>query len=167
MRDEEELTRYIGLYHEHVYRLALSFVRNTAEAEDICQETFIRLLDYTGSFDAPENCKAWLMRVAANLSKNYLKSSRFTRNTELDDNIREEVASDYGDLYDAVMALPIKYRSIIHLYYFEGYSVKEITRILKITETTATTRLKRARDKLRYLLSGEEEHYEKPLHGNV
>ncbi|MDE7230065.1 MAG: RNA polymerase sigma factor [Oscillospiraceae bacterium] len=151
-----KLEQYIRLYHGTVYRLALGYVKNTAEAEDICQEAFVRLLDYDGVFDAPENCKAWLIRVTVNLSKNYFKSSRFRQNTELCDDVRERIPDEYTELYDAVTALPIKYRSIVHLYYYEGYSVKEIADILKISVTAATTRLSRARERLREDLLGEE-----------
>lgn len=151
----EALEQYIRLYHGTIYRLALGFVKNTAEAEDICQEAFIKLLDYNGEFAAPENCKAWLIRVTVNLSKNYFKSSRF-KCAELTDDVRERVSDDYTELYDAVTALPIKYRSIVHLYYYEGYSVKEIADILKISVTAATTRLSRARERLKETLLGEE-----------
>lgn len=159
----DELMQYIKLYHSTVYRLALSYVRNTAEAEDICQEAFIKLMESTEAFASPENRKAWLIRVTVNLSKNYLRSSRFTRSVELDDNIRETVPEEYEELYDAVMALPVKYRSIVHLYYYEGYSVKETADILKISESAVTTRMARARKLLRGLLLGEEHSYEKPI----
>lgn len=152
----DALEQYIKLYHGTVYRLALGYVKNTAEAEDICQEAFVKLLDHDGAFDAPENCKAWLIRVTVNLSKNYLRSSRFRKNTELCDDVREQISDEYTDLYDAVTALPIKYRSIVHLYYYEGYSVKEIADILKISVTAATTRLSRARERLKTTLLGEE-----------
>lgn len=161
-----ELEQYIRLYHGTVYRLALGYVKNTAEAEDICQEAFIKLLDYSGSFASPENCKAWLIRVTVNLSKNFLKSSRFRRGEELCDNIRADIPEEYTELYDAVTALPVKYRSIIHLYYYEGYSVKEIADILKISATTVTTRLSRARDRLKKTLLGEDT-YEERIQGTV
>ncbi len=151
-----ELEQYIRLYHGTIYRLALSYVKNTAEAEDICQDAFVKLMDYNGYFAAPENCKAWLIRVTVNLSKNYFRSSRFRHDTELCDDVREQVFDDYTELYDAVTALPIKYRSIVHLYYYEGYSVKEIADILKISVSAATTRLSRARERLKETLLGEE-----------
>lgn len=167
MLSNDELGQYIKLYHGTVYRLALSYVRNTAEAEDICQEAFVKLLDYDGAFATPENCKAWLIRVTVNLSKNFLKSARFTRNIELDDNIRDDVPEEYEELYDAVMALPVKYRSIVHLYYYEGYSVKEIADILKVSASAVTTRMTRARGLLKGILLGEEQSYEKPIQRNV
>lgn len=167
MLSNDELMQYIKLYHGTVYRLALSYTKNTAEAEDICQDVFVKLLDYDGAFNTPENCKAWLIRVTVNLSKNFLRSARFTRTAELDDNIRDTVPEEYEELYDAVMALPVKYRSIVHLYYYEGYSVKETADILKISESAVTTRMARARKLLKGLLLGEEQSYEKSIQGNV
>lgn len=167
MLSSNELEQCIRLYHSTIYRLALSYVRNTAEAEDICQEAFVKLMDYGGEFAANENRKAWLIRVTVNLSKNFLRSARFMRNVELDDNIRDTVPEEYEELYDAVMALPIKYRSIVHLYYYEGYSVKEIADILKISASAVTTRMTRARGLLKGILLGEEQSYEKPIQRNV
>ncbi len=151
----EELNEYIKMFHGTVYRLALSYVRNCAEAEDICQDAFVKLMGYKGEFETPENCKAWLIRVTINLSKNLLKSGRFTRCTELDENIPMLDAEQRG-LMEAVMTLPPKYRSVIHLYYYEGYSVKETADILGVSVSSVTTRLARARERLKTLLLRED-----------
>ncbi len=152
--DNISLERYITLYHGTVYRLALSYVKNCADAEDITQEAFLRLYKYDGSFTADENCKAWLIRVTVNLSKNLLKSCWFTRRAELDENIPCNSAEDKG-VFDCVMKLPPKYRVVMHLYYYEGYSVKEIAGMLGATETSITTRLARGRQKLKDMLLKE------------
>ena len=149
----EELNEYIKMFHGTVYRLAFSYVRNCAEAEDICQDAFVRLMGYKG--EAPENCKAWLIRVTINLSKNLLKSGRFTRCTELDGNI-PMLDAEQRELMEAVMSLPPKYRSVIHLYYYEGYSVKETADILGVSVSSVTTRLARARERLKVLLLRED-----------
>ena len=81
---EEKLRKYIGLYHGAVFRLAYSYLKNRADAEDVCEEAFIKLYLYNGSFETDENCWAWLMKVTVNLSKNILKSCWFSRRTELD-----------------------------------------------------------------------------------
>lgn len=81
--EEKELARYIELYHGTIYRLAYSCLKNSADADDICSEVFFRLYRYKGSFEADENCKAWLIRVAVNLARNQLKSAWRTRRTEL------------------------------------------------------------------------------------
>lgn len=151
----EELTEYIRMFHGTLYRLAFGYVRNSENAEDICQNAFIKLLDYGGEFRSPENCKAWLIRVTINLSKNLLRSKRFVQFEELDESIPALNAEEYG-LLETVMLLPPKYRAVIHLYYYEGYSVKEIADIIGATVSTVTTRLSRARERLKDMLLREE-----------
>ena len=153
--DGEDLTRYIGLYHGTVYRLAYSYVKNTADAEDITQETFLKLYKFRGAFQADENCKAWLIRVTINLSKNLLRSGWFTKRTELTEDIPCEDKQDRS-LIEYVMALPEKYRVAIHLYYYEGYSVKEIADITGATASSVTTRLMRGRERLKEMLLKED-----------
>ena len=150
----EELERYIGLFHGTVYRLAFSYLKNHADAEDITQESFLRLYKFDGGFVSDENCKAWLIRVTINLSKNLIRSGWFTKRAELDENISCESKED-TELLESVLSLPPKYRVIIHLYYYEGYSVKEIADITGATVTAVTTRLARAREKLKVLLQKE------------
>ena len=151
----DELTEYVRMFHGTLYRLAFSYVRNGENAEDICQNTFVKLLGYRGEFGSPENCKAWLIRVTINLSKNLLRSRRSIQLEELDEGIPSLEREEYG-LLETVMSLPPKYRAVIHLYYYEGYSVKEIADIIGVTTSTVTTRLSRARERLKEMLSREE-----------
>lgn len=164
---ETELEECIRQYHKAVYRLALSYVRNSAEAEDICQSAFIKLWEQS-TRGAPDDPKAWLIRVTINLSKNLLKSMRFTRNTELAENIPSaaEFTDEETELWQAVTKLPPKYRTVIHLYYYEEYSVKEIADIIGASETVVTTRLFRAREKLKKTLL-KEDKYEKRIQRDV
>lgn len=163
-----ELESYIRLFHKSVYRLALSYVKNEADAEDICQEAFCKLLDYRGEFAAEENCKAWLFRVTINLSKNLLKSKRFAH-MELDETIpaKHDFSDEETALWETVSKLPPKYRAVIHLYYYEGYSVKEIADMTGDSASTVTTRLARAREKLKKLLLREGIYDEKGIPGDV
>lgn len=153
--DDNELCRYIKLYHQTVYRAAVSLVHNAAEADDIVQETFIKLFNSHKSFTSDEHCKAWLIRTAINLSKDLLKSFRFTHTEELDEAIPAE-SREERELTEALSKLPSKYRVVIHLHYFEGYSSGEIAEILGISATAVTTRLARAREKLKKLMTAEE-----------
>lgn len=148
---DSELIGYVKQYHKTVYRLAYSYVRNCADAEDICQDAFVRLMEFPGEFASDEDCKRWLIRVTVNLSKNLLKSCRFSRTEELSEDIPLETAED-GELLALVKSLPIKYGEVIHLFYYEGYSVKEISQILSISQTAVTSRLSRGRSKLKVLL---------------
>lgn len=156
--DDSELSRYIKLYHQTVYRAALSYLHNAEEAEDAVQETFVKLFNSNKHFTSDEHCKAWLLRVVINHSKNVLGSFRYSRTEELDEAIPIEDLAE-RDLADALAELPPKYRSVIHLHYFEGYSAKEIAEMLNISTTAVTTRLARAREKLRNLMTQEEKLY--------
>lgn len=164
-----ELESYIRLFHKPVYRLALSFVKNEAEAEDICQTAFCKLLDYDGAFATEENCKAWLFRVTINLSKNLLRSKRFTRTDELDERIpaKHDFSDEEMALWETVSKLLPKYRAVIHLHYYEGYAVKEIAEMTGDSVSTVTTRLSRARDKLKKLLLKEGVYDERGIQLNV
>ena len=113
------------------------------------------MIDCKCSFDSPENCKAWLIRVTINLSKNFLRSKRSIQLEELDENI-PALDKEQSELLEIVMSLPPKYRAVIHLYYYEGYSVKEIADIIGASVTSVTTRLSRARERLKDMLSREE-----------
>lgn len=153
--DAKQLETYITLYHTTVYRVAYSYVKNSADAEDICQEAFLKLYKTSEIFESDENCRAWLMKVTVNLSKNLLKSAWITRRDELDDSIQCENAED-NQLIEKVLGLSPKYRIVIHLYYFEGYSVKEIASIIGTSVSTVTTRLARGREQLKKILLKEE-----------
>lgn len=153
--DNDELCRMIKLYHQTVYRAAYSLLQNAAEADDVTQETFIKLFNDEKRFESDEHCKAWLIRVAINLSKNLLRSFRYTRTEELSETVPYNGEEENG-IGEALAKLPKKYRAVIHLYYFEGYSAKEIAGILGISLSGATTRLSRARKKLKSLLTAEE-----------
>ncbi len=156
--DETQLARYIKLFHRTVYRAALGLLHNAAEAEDATQETFVKLFESNKHFTSDEHCKAWLLRVVINHSKNVLSSFRFSRTEELDEAIPVEDFAE-RDLADALEQLPTKYRAVIHLHYFEGYSAKEIAEMLDLSTTAVTTRLARGREKLRNLMTQEERLY--------
>lgn len=156
--NDSELSRYIKLYHKTVYRAALGYLHNAAEAEDATQETFVKLFESNKHFTSDEHCKAWLLRVVINHSKNVLSSFRFSRTEELDEAIPVEDLAE-RDLADALEQLPTKYRAVIHLHYFEGYSAREIAEMLDLSTTAVTTRLARGREKLRNLMTQEERLY--------
>ncbi|MBQ8568166.1 MAG: sigma-70 family RNA polymerase sigma factor [Oscillospiraceae bacterium] len=134
-----------------VFRLAYSYVRNRTDAEDITQEVFFRLYNSSESFSADENAKAWLIRVTVNTSKNHLSSAWVRRKITLTEDIPLKNERDY-ELLDALNRLNVNYRTVIYLHYYEGYSVAEISDILKISESNVKARLKRGRDKLKSIL---------------
>ena len=156
----QEYTRYFNLYADDIYRIVLSSCRNPSDAEDIMQNTFLKLLNTETAFTDDLHVKRWLITVAVNECRNVFRSFWKKKVDYLEDSPQEPRFSmkEYSDLYSAVRRLPQIYRSIIHLYYYEGYSVKEISSILQIKESTVQTRLMRGREKLKSML--KEDGYE-------
>jgi len=138
-------------YQNMVYRIALHYFGNPYDAEDIVQETFLRLYGQEQHFESADHLRRWLMRVTVNLCKDTLKSPWRKRRVALDQ-IPEQPSFDrteQKELYREVMALPEKYRTILNLYYYEELSTKEIAALLNVRQTTVTTRLSRARARLK------------------
>lgn len=138
-------------YRDDVYRLALSYTRNTQEAEDVCQSVFLKLIEQTIT---PGKERAWLMQVTANQCRNLLRSSWWKNTAALDETIAVP-AYEHNDVYRAVMALTPKYRVVVYLRYYEELTTKEIAKLLRITPTAVTTRMNRARVMLREMLKEE------------
>lgn len=143
-------------YIDTVYRLALSRTKSREHAEDISQDVFIKLLQNKKKFESEEHLKAWLLRVTINLTKDLFSSHWFRTTDELDENITYETAESNG-VYDAVMMLPQKYRTVIHLHYFEGYRVEEIALITNSTAGTVKSQLHRGRELLKNIMEEGEE----------
>ena len=152
--NENELSEYVHSYRGTVYRLAYSYLKNREDAEDVTQEAFLRLYNSKESFNSAENVKAWLIRVTINLSKNLLKTIWRKKRVELDKDIPCENEKENA-LAEYIMKLKPKYSIIIHLFYYEGYSVKEISQVCKISSSAVRTRLNRARNQLKAMLLKE------------
>lgn len=133
-------------YRDDVYRMAVNFTHNYQEAEDVCQNVFLKLMEQ-GDL-TPGSEKAWLMQVTANECRSLLRSSWWKKTMPLDVSIP---APDYqmDETVQVVMKLPPKYRVVIYLHYYEQYSAAEIGNLLKIPVSTVTTRLARGREMLR------------------
>lgn len=114
---------------------------------------FLRLAKKMPEFQSEEHKKAWLIRVTINCSKTILNSSFIKHRTELDENLSFETPERH-DIYYAVLKLPIKYKTVVHLYYYENYSIKEISNILRTNENTIKSRLARARKQLEIAIKG-------------
>ncbi len=140
-------------YGTAVYRLAMAFLGQRSDAEDVTQETFCRLLYHAPVFSNEEHLKRWLLQVAANLCRNQLRGFWRKRVAQLDDTI-PAIVPEEREALKAVLNLPNKYKLPIHLYYYEGYSVAEIAEILKLGQSAVKMRLKRGRDLLKTELEG-------------
>ena len=139
-------------YGNSVLRVAYTYLHNMSDAEDILQDTLIQFLKSAPSFENEGHEKAWLLTVASNLSKNKLTYLKIRQTDELSEELVSEEKEDLKYVWEAVKKLPVKNREVIHLFYQEGYSTKEIADILKRREATVRSDLKRGREKLKKIL---------------
>lgn len=142
-------------YGQSILRLAYSYLRNQSDAEDILQETLVRLLRSAPEFETQEHEKAWLLHVAANLSKNRLRYNRLRRADPLEETLIAQERPDLAFVWEAVSALPVRWREVLHLYYQEEYSTAEIAQILSRKESTVRSDLRRARIRLKEVLQDD------------
>lgn len=139
-----------------VFRTAYCYIGNMSEAEDITQDIFLKLHSNPQEFQNDEHLKAWLIRSAINACKNYFKSARRTRQQAIEDTDEALMSCEFtandNEVLEAVKSLPEKHSTVVYLYYYEGYSIKEISQITGIKENSVGTLLKRGRAKLKLQL---------------
>ena len=141
-------------YRDRLFAAAFQVCGNAADAEDAAQEALLRYHISEKQFESEQHIRAWLLRVAINCAKNVSRSF-FRRNTVPLEDYMDSLAFDSGEsreIFREVMNLPETYRLVIHLYYYEDYSVAEIGRILGLTESNVRVRLSRGRQKLKKAL---------------
>ena len=154
MRTNAEIERVVNEYATMLLRVAYSQLNNRTEAEDAVQEVLLKYMEKAPIFQSEEHEKAWLLRVTVNHCKNHLASAWFRNRADLDEGI-PALDNEELEVVSAVAALPAKYRAVVHLYYFEGYSTKEIAEILHSRPNTVSSRLSRARALLAKALKEE------------
>ncbi|MGE4352844.1 MAG: RNA polymerase sigma factor [Oscillospiraceae bacterium] len=154
LHTDDDIDDVLNKYSDMVYKIALSQTKNPANAEDIFQEVFLRYVQAGTPFESEEHRKAWLIRVSLNCCKKLWNSAWFRHTVPLDESLAFS-SKEKSDIFYAVSELPQKYRIVIHLYYYEDLSVKEIGKILHRKEATITSQLSRARSLLREILKGE------------
>ncbi len=160
MECEQFLNDAMSAHGGTVYRLALCRTQNAADAEDVYQEVFLSLISQAQAEEwTPEHLKAWLIRCAVNRCNDIHRSFWQKRTLPLDSvpEIEGETTRGQAELWDAVAGLPPRYRVAIHLFYAEGYSTEEISRLQHISPSTARSRLHRARNLLKKALGGNED----------
>lgn len=148
----ERAGQVIDIYGDKVLRLAYSYVHNMSDAEDILQDTLIQYMKAAPAFDDEEHEKAWILRVAANISKNKIKYNKYRETDELMEELVAEDEEDLSFVWEAVKQLPDKYREVIHLFYQEGLTTAEIAKVLDRKEATVRSDLLRGREKLKTIL---------------
>jgi RNA polymerase sigma-70 factor (ECF subfamily) len=150
---EDAYSRHVNM----LYRVCYSYMKNAADTEDIVSDVFLKLIQRSVGFESPEHEKAWLLRVAINLCKDNLK--HWWRNrVSIDDYYDLESADQFNDdaTLRVIMGLPERYKAVIYLHYYEGYSSPEIAKILKKPQSTILYHLHIARKLLKEVLENEE-----------
>ena len=150
-RAEMILTRY----GDSILRYAYTYLHNMSDAEEILQDTLVQFLKTAPKFENENHEKAWLLRVAGNLSKNRIEYNKLRETDELNDELVAEEREDLSFVWEAVKSLPVKYREVIHLFYHEGYPTARIAEVLGRNESTIRSDLRRGREKLKEVLKGE------------
>lgn len=160
MRAQEETIKLYEAYGETVFRICMIHLKNQQDAYDATQETFLKLMQSDTVFDSDEHAKAWLITVASNTCKNILKS--FWNKKRVDDDVlllvsQEESreCSGQGEVIEAVFRLPEKYKDLVYLHYYEGYSVEEIAKMMEKKSSTLRSRLSKAKMLLKQYLDDE------------
>lgn len=144
--------RFLDDYGNNILRLAYSYLHNLNDAEEILQDTLIQYLKTLPHLESREHEKAWLLRVAGNLSKNRIEYNKRRYADEINEELIAEEREDLSFVWEAVKELPGKYREVIHLHYYEGYPTAHIAKILDRNESTIRSDLRRGRERLKEIL---------------
>lgn len=148
----ETAARLMDQYGDSILRFAYAYLHNMSDAEEILQDTLLAYLVNKPAFANEAHAKAWLFRVAGNLSKNRIRYNGYRNHDELMEELVAEEKEDLGFVWEAVSQLPDNYREVIHLFYHEGFTTAEIAAILGRREVTVRSDLSRARKKLKEIL---------------
>ena len=159
MRSEQEANRAIERYADTVRRICMIHLKNHADTEDIFQNVFLKYVLSTAVFESEEHEKAWFIRVTINACRDLLKSFFRSRTVSLDTLLDQpaDLTETDRSVLDAVLALPPKYRDVVYLHYYEGYTAPQIGQILKKNVNTVYTLLNRAKQALRETLGGDDD----------
>ena len=155
--DDFQAKRLVNLYADMILRISYQYLKQTCDAEDICQTVFLKYLTSNMTFESIEHEKAWIIRTTINACKDHFKSAFFRRTVALDDaaQIAAPAVPDSW-LLDAMKGLPEKYRLSLYLYYYEEYSAREIAQVMGVRESAVGQYLARGRRKLRTIITEEE-----------
>ena len=153
---EQEFIRLFGMYRRLVFHVACCNIGDIAEAEDITQEVFLRLYTKPPSYTEDAQVKGWLIRVAVNRCRDLRRSAAFRLRSHAEEEPTSPPPDEGSGLLEQVMSLSPKLRCVMYMHYYEEYSVKEIAKLLGITQTAVTSRLMRGRAELKRLIEKEK-----------
>lgn len=154
-RVQPDIEALVWNHSRDMLRAAYTVLHNTDDAEDAVQNVFLKVVQKKPSFNDDGHSKAWLLRATLNEAKNMLKKRAKSENIADIPDGTAGFDDTHSEVLEAVMSIPGDYREVIFLYYYEGYSVKEIAGIIQKPVSTVTTLLSRARAKLKIKLEGE------------
>lgn len=152
---DREIVRIVETYSDMLMRIALNRVNSIAEAEDVVQSTFERLIRHNPTFLTREHEKAWLIKTAIRICIDEARKASSRKNVPLNEEIATAYSDESFELLDTIRTLPEKDRDAVYLYYYEEYSTKDVAKLLGEREGTTRSRLSRARQKLRAIMEGE------------
>ncbi|MFG6322114.1 MAG: sigma-70 family RNA polymerase sigma factor [Lachnospiraceae bacterium] len=157
MKSTEDVNRVMDAYADMVRRICFVHLKNRHDTEDVFQNVYMKYLLYEGTFESMEHEKAWFARVTINACTDWLRALSRRKWVSLDALAEEstELDNPSKEVLETVLKLPEKYRDVIYLFYYEGYTSVEIARILGKKENTVYTWLSRAKDILRERLGGD------------
>lgn len=157
MRSEQEVNRAIEQYADTVRRLCMIHLKNYHDTEDIFQNVFLKYVLSSVIFENEEHERAWLIRVTINACRDFFKDFFRSHTVPMEELLGQAIewTPDNNEVLEAVLSLPAKYRDVVYLYYYEGYSAVEIARILKKNQNTVYTLLTRSKKLLREKLGGD------------
>ena len=157
LRTNKEILEIYDRHADTVYRVCFAYMKNAPEAEDMTQETFLRLISHEKPFENQRHEKAWLIVTASNLCKDALKKWwRYSENIDDYTYLAQESTETGNEVLDAILALPPDYKDAVYMYYYEGFSTVEIARHLNCPESTVRSRLSRGRKRLTTMLGGAD-----------
>ncbi len=158
---EAEINRILQSYGDMLYRTAWLLLGNPHDVQDALQETLLRYLEKAPAFDSGDHEKAWLLRVTANCCKDFLRFQKRHSHLDIEEWKEQLPAPQEQRLMLELYELPVKWKTVLILHYFEGYSVREIGEILRISEVAVKKRLQRAREALKLALESEQTENQK------
>ena len=158
MRSEQEANRAIEMYADTVRRICMLHLKNHADTEDIFQTVFLKYLLSSKEFETPEHEKAWFIKVTVNACRDLLKSFFRSRTVSMEELLDQPaLAEGDSEVLEAVLSLPARYKDLVYLHSYEGYTAPQIARILGKNVNTVYTLLTRSRQLLREKLGGDDD----------
>lgn len=156
---EMDLKRIYEKYGSHLLRTCFLYLKDKSLAEDALQDTMLKVYKNYGGFKELSSEKTWITRIAINVCKDYLKSSWYRKTDYIETLAEIEVFDETPENEDdrvlaVIMKLPVKYKEVLLLFYYDEFSIKEMSDMLEVSASVVTTRLNRARNKLKSVLEG-------------